>query len=89
MNKRKVPVGFFGAHTDRYSVSSVETMDREFALMRECGVERLRVTFFWNQIQVFYAPRFPGAMDKVSDFLRPDAIVAAAARAGLTPCSEA
>lgn len=83
MAERVVPVGFFGAHTDRYTTTSVATMEREFALMRACGVERLRVTFFWNQIQVFYAPRFDGAMHAVSEFLRPDAIVGAAARAGL------
>ncbi len=83
MTQRSVPFGFFGAHTDRYTTTSVTTMDQEFALMRACGVERLRVTFFWNQIQVFYAPRFDGAMHAVSEFIRPDAIVGAAARAGL------
>ena len=81
--QRKVPFGFFGAHTDRYSATSVATMDREFALMRECGVERLRVTFFWHHMQLFFAPRFVGAMDAVTDFVRMDAIVGAAARAGL------
>ena len=80
---RRIPFGFFGAHTDRYTTMSVSTMDREFALMRACGVERLRVTFLWNQIQMQYAPRFTGAMHAVTDFLRSDAIVGAAARAGL------
>lgn len=80
---RRVPYGFFGAHTDRYSASTVENLDRELALMVASGVETLRVTFFWNQIQTFYAPRFPGAMHSVGEWIRPDAIVAAAAEAGL------
>lgn len=83
MTDRKVPFGFFGTHTDRYTAMSVPTMNREFALMRECGVERLRVTFFWHHIQLWYAPRYAGAMHAVSDFIRTDAIVGAAARAGL------
>lgn len=80
---RKVPFGFFGAHADRYSAMSVPIMDREFALMRDCGVERLRITFFWNHMQLWWAPRYAGAIHAVTDFIRSDAIVGAAARAGL------
>ncbi|MCX6497528.1 MAG: hypothetical protein NTU93_01855 [Arthrobacter sp.] len=81
--ERRVPFGFFGTHIDRYTTMSVGTMDREFALMSECGVERLRVTFLWNQIQMWYPPRYHGVIHTVTDFLRSDAIVGAAARAGL------
>lgn len=78
-----VPYGFFGVHHDRYSAMSVPIMEREFALMRASGVETLRVTFLWNQIQLWYAPRFTGHIDAVSDFIRTDAIVGTAARNGL------
>ncbi|GAB3854274.1 hypothetical protein GCM10028801_08120 [Nocardioides maradonensis] len=81
--ERTVPFGFFGAHTDRYCTASVATLEQELALMVDSGVETLRVTFLWGHIQMFYAPRFPGAMHAVGEWIRPDAIVGAAARAGL------
>lgn len=80
--ERTVPFGFFGAHPDRYATSTNAILKRELALMAESGVETLRVTFLWNEIQHWYSPRFPGAMHAVGEWIRQDAIIAEAARQG-------
>jgi hypothetical protein len=81
-SERVVPFGFFGAHTDRYATSTVPILERELALMAESGVETLRITFHWNEIQHWYAPRYRGAMHTVGEWIRQDAIMAAAAKHG-------
>ena len=43
MSDRQVPIGFFGAHTDRYSVNNQAVLERELQVMRDAGVETLRV----------------------------------------------
>ena len=84
MSDRQVPIGFFGAHTDRYSVNNQAVLERELQVMRDAGVETLRVTFLWQQIQFWFAPRYPGHMHLVSDFIKPDVLIGAAARAGFS-----
>lgn len=80
---RRVPVGFFGMHPDRYTTCSSEVMDREFALMAESGVETLRITIFWQFVQPWYTPRYADPRGILSDFEKYDAIIGAAARHGM------
>lgn len=82
MAERAVPFGFLGAHTDRYTVNNQAVMERELAIMKDAGVETLRVTFLWQQIQFWFAPRYPGHMHLVSDFIKTDVLMSAAARLG-------
>jgi len=53
--KRKVPFGFFGAVVPPELTSpnavSVQTLDDQFALMSRSGVESVRLTFAWGQLE--------------------------------------
>jgi hypothetical protein len=53
--KRKVPVGFFGTVVPPEVTSpnavSVETLDDQFGLMSKSGVESVRLTFAWEQLE--------------------------------------
>ena len=37
MSDRQVPIGFFGAHTDRYSVNNQAVLERELQVMKDAG----------------------------------------------------
>jgi polysaccharide biosynthesis protein PslG len=53
--KRKVPFGFFGTVVPPELTSpnavSVQTLDDQFALMSRSGVESVRLTFAWEQLE--------------------------------------
>src|ERR1043166_1156398 len=80
---RQVPFGFFGMHPDRYTTNSPAVFDRELELMVAAGVETLRITIFWQFIQPWYVPPVADPDGLLSDFVRLDGIVAAAARRNL------
>jgi polysaccharide biosynthesis protein PslG len=72
--KRKVPFGFFGAtvhHTLFDPRVPDPTIDQQMALMARSGVESIRVTFAWEQLE-------PSA--GTYDLSRVDRLMAAAAR---------
>ncbi|MBV9918921.1 MAG: beta-galactosidase [Solirubrobacterales bacterium] len=76
--KRRVPTGFFGTVLEPKSgdpaYSSNAALDSTFAVMARSGVESVRVTFAWNQLEP--APGF-------FDFRASDRIVSDAARHGI------
>lgn len=78
---RTVPTGFFGTHPDRHALNSLANMKSEFGAMRAAGVERLRLTFYWQAIQHYFAP--PSYDDSAgNDFLKTDIVVEQAVRHG-------
>jgi hypothetical protein len=77
--KRIAPFGLFGAvldplETDPGSVSNA-TLDAQMGLMARSGVESLRVTFDWGQVE---------PLPNMYDWSNTDRIVADAAKHGLT-----
>ena len=81
----QVPEGFFGVHTDRYTANSARIVEREFSLMKELGIKRIRTTILWQMAQMWFAPAFEDAEaeDAMIDFLKPDLVIGAAARHGM------
>ena len=75
--KRKVPATFSGVNYDGgIEGDPAAVQDAQMALMARSGVESLRTVFSWRDIQP--------AKDGPFDFRAPDAIVATAARHGLS-----
>ena len=74
--KRQVPFGFFGAVAppELTRVPSA-TLDQQMALMASSGVESVRLTLDWWEIE---------PVQGSYNLARPDALVAAAARHGLS-----
>lgn len=77
--KRRVPFGFFGTVLDpafaEPSSTSDQALDSQMALMARSGVESLRVTFAWQEVE-------PAA--NTYDFTVTDRLVSDAARHGLS-----
>jgi hypothetical protein len=94
--ERRVPQGFLGAVVDGPLTepgAPRARLDGEFELMRDSGVEGVRVAFFWSEVQPYRRPqdvprgqreRFRERVGGVpSDFGHLDRIVAAAAARGI------
>jgi Beta-galactosidase len=74
--KRRVPFGFFGTVFNNSQANRIPdaTLDAQMARMARSGVESVRYTFTWSQME---------PAQGVYDFAQADRVVAAAARHGL------
>lgn len=80
-----VPEGFFGVHTDRYTMNSPRIVAREFSRMQKLGIRRIRTTILWQMAQFWFSPALEDAQaeDAMIDFMRPDLVIGTAARCGI------
>ena len=89
----RVPQGFVGMNVDGPLLGASVNLDAQMGAMARSGVESIRVAFYWSEEQpvssfIFIAPsdapRFQDIGGIPTDFSSSDAIVAAAARHGIS-----
>ena len=89
----RVPQGFVGMNVDGPLLGPSVNLDAQMGAMARSGVESIRVAFYWSEEQpvssfIFIAPsdapRFHDIGGIPTDFSSSDAIVAAAARHGIS-----